>query len=92
MAFFGLGCFFFKDSLPREKQPLVPIFFSGLFFLLCSFPELAWLEKWIEGIDLLLLFLGIFSLMEVVVGPTDFGRERYSWRRPQLRVTDREGQ
>lgn len=53
-----LGLFFFKDSLPRRKQPLVPLFFSGLFFFLGSFPELAWLEKWIEGIDLLLLILG----------------------------------
>ena len=59
-----LGCFFFKESLPGESQPLVPIFFSGLFFLLCYFPELAWLEKWIEGIDLLLLFFGLFSLLE----------------------------
>lgn len=58
------GCFFFKESLPGKKQPLLPIFFSGLFFLLCSFPELAWLEKWIEGIDLLLLFLSLFSLLE----------------------------
>jgi hypothetical protein len=59
-----LGLFFFKDSLPRGKQPLVPLFFSGLFFFLGYFPELAWLEKWIEGIDLLLLFLGAFSLVE----------------------------
>lgn len=60
-----LGLFFFKDSLPRRKQPLVPLFFSGLFFLFLSyFPELAWLEKWIEGIDLLLLILGVFSLVE----------------------------
>lgn len=59
-----LGLFFFKDSLPRRKQPLVPLFFSGLFCFLGSFPELAWLEKWIEGIDLLLLILGLFSLVE----------------------------
>lgn len=60
--FFGL--FFFKDSLPRRKQPLVPFFFSGVFFLLGYFPELSWLEKWIEGIDLILLFLGFFSFVE----------------------------
>ena len=59
-----LGWLFFKDSLPRRKQPLVPLFFSGLFFLLCHFPELAWLEKWIEGMDLLLLILGLFSFVE----------------------------
>lgn len=49
---------------PRRKQPLVPLLFGGLFFLLGYFPELAWLEKWIEGIDLLLLFLGISSFIE----------------------------
>ena len=36
----------------------------GLFFLLGYFPELAWLEKWIEGIDLILLFLGFVSFIE----------------------------
>lgn len=61
-AFFGL--LFFNDSLPRRKQPLVPLFFGGVFFLLGYFPELAWLEKWIEGIDLLLLALGVFSFIE----------------------------
>jgi hypothetical protein len=60
--FFGL--FFFKDSLPRRKQPLVPLFFGGVFFFLGYFTELAWLEKWIEGIDLLLLVLGLFSFIE----------------------------
>lgn len=60
--FFGL--LFFNDSLPRRKQPLVPLFFGGVFFLLGYFPELAWLEKWIEGIDLLLLALGVFSFIE----------------------------
>lgn len=59
-----LGWLFFKDSLPRRKQPLVPLFFSGLFFLLSYFPELAWLEKWIEGMDLLLLLLGLFSFIQ----------------------------
>jgi len=59
-----LGLFVFKGSLPKRKQPLVPLFFSGLFFCLCYFPELDWLEKWIEGIDLLLLFLGVFHFVE----------------------------
>lgn len=59
-----IGLLFFNDSLPRRKQPLVPLFFSGVFFLLGYFPELGWLEKWIEGIDLILLVLGVFSLIE----------------------------
>lgn len=59
-----VGLLFFNDSLPRRKQPLFPLFFGGVFFLLGYFPELAWLEKWIEGIDLLLLALGVFSFME----------------------------
>lgn len=61
-AFFGF--FLFRDSLPGRKQPLVPFFFGGVFLLLGSFPELAWLKKWIEGIDLLLLVLGLFSFIE----------------------------
>lgn len=61
---FFLGWLFFKDSLPRRKQPLVPLFFSGIFLFLYNFPELAWLKKWIEGIDLLLLILGVFSFVE----------------------------
>lgn len=32
--------------------------------MLGYFPELEWLEKWIEGFDLLLLFLGINSFIE----------------------------
>ena len=56
--------FLFNDSLPKNKQPLIPLFFGSVFFLLGHFPELAWLEKWIEGIDLLLLALGLFSFME----------------------------
>ncbi|XP_031375561.1 uncharacterized protein LOC116190023 [Punica granatum] len=61
-AFFGF--FLFRESIPGRKQPLVPFFFASLFLLLGSFPELAWLKKWIEGIDLLLLFLGLFSFIE----------------------------
>jgi len=56
--FFGVFCF--KESLPRRKQALVPLFFSGLFLLLGYFPELSWLEKWMEGIDLILLIFGLF--------------------------------
>ena len=64
LFFFIFGLFFFNKSLPRRKQPLIPLFFSGLFFLLGYVPELAWLEKWIEGIDLLLLALSVFSFIE----------------------------
>lgn len=60
--FFGL--LLFKDSLPRRKQPFVPLFFGGVFFLLGYFPELSWLEKWIEGVDLLFLILGFISFVE----------------------------
>lgn len=58
------GLIFFRHRLPRRKQALVPLFFSGLFFLLGFFPELARLEKWISGIDLLLCILSVFSLLE----------------------------
>jgi hypothetical protein len=58
------GLFLFKDSLPKRRQPLIPVFFGGIFFLLTHFSELEWLEKWIEGIDLLLLILGIYSLIK----------------------------
>lgn len=59
--FFLLGLFVFK---PRRTKPFLPFFFSGLFHLLGYFPELALLSEWIEGIDLLLLLIGIISLME----------------------------
>jgi len=59
-----LGLFVFRKKLPRKKQPLVPLFFGGVFFLLGHFPELAWLEKWIEGIELLLLIFGLVSIIE----------------------------
>lgn len=81
-----LGVFLFKDSLPRKKQPLVPLFFSGLFFFLGYFQELAWLSKWIEGIDLLLLLLGTFSLVEgkeshITEDITEVRRlRRWNWR------------
>ena len=59
-----LGLVVFRDSLPKNLQPLIPFFFSAIFFVLVHFPELAWLKKWIEGMDLLLLLLGVFSFVE----------------------------
>lgn len=58
---YGLGL---ASSFSRPEKALVPLFFGGLIFLLGYFPELEWLEKWIEGFDLLLLFLGINSFIE----------------------------
>lgn len=51
-----IGFFLFKGDLP---EPLVPFFFGALFFMLPYFPELEWLEPWMEGIDLLLFLLGL---------------------------------
>lgn len=56
--------FVFRGILPRRMQPLVPLFFSGILFSLGYFPQLSWLEKWIEGMDLLLLTLGFVSFFE----------------------------
>lgn len=59
-----LGFLLFHDNLPRRKQALVPLFYSLLFYILGYFPGLAWLERWIEGIDLLLCILCLFALLE----------------------------
>jgi hypothetical protein len=32
--------------------------------ILLHLPEVEWLERWIEGADLLLLMLSVFSLIE----------------------------
>lgn len=54
----------FWEQLPKRKYLLVPLFFSFIFYLLSYLPELSPLEKWIEGIDLLLCFCCFFSLLE----------------------------
>lgn len=59
-----MGVFCFKKSLLRKRQAIIPFFFSGLFLLLTYFPELASLNKWIEGIDLLLFLFGLYSIIE----------------------------
>ena len=55
----------FDKALPKRRQPFfLPLFFGGVLFLLSHFPSLAWLEKWIDGLDLLLLILGVYSFIE----------------------------
>lgn len=72
LIFIGIHLWFFlvvvlfKSSLPPKKQqPLVPLFFSGLFLFLTYFPELFWLDKWVEGRNLFLLSLGFFIINSI---------------------------
>lgn len=53
------GLFLFQRNIRAERQPLVPLLFGALLFFLPYFPNLEWLEGWIEGLDLFLLLLGI---------------------------------
>jgi hypothetical protein len=55
---------FLRTGSLKGKQPLIPIFFSIVFMILLHLPEVEWLERWIEGADLLLLMLSVFSLIE----------------------------
>jgi ABC-type enterochelin transport system permease subunit len=48
----------------QVKQPFLPFFFGALFHLLGYLPQFAWLCKWIEGMDILLLLLGVFLILE----------------------------
>ena len=61
-----VGYFSFKDIIQKREdmQPLLPFFFCLLFLIVGSFTQLPWLEKWLEGIDLLLLLIGILCLLE----------------------------
>ncbi|KAK9741129.1 hypothetical protein RND81_03G083800 [Saponaria officinalis] len=56
--FLFLGLFLFQRNIRVERQPLVPLLFGTLLFFLPDFPNLEWLEGWIEGLDLFLLLLG----------------------------------
>lgn len=57
--FFLFGGFFlFQRNIQAERQPLVPLLFGALLYFLPYFPNLEWLEGWIEGLDLFLLLLG----------------------------------
>ena len=42
-------CWAYFFSRIAYPQALVPLFFSAVFFVLGYVPELAFLEKWIEG-------------------------------------------
>lgn len=53
--FFGL--FILKRNILPAKQPLVP---GALLYFLPYFPNLEWLEGWIEGLDLFILLQGLF--------------------------------
>lgn len=60
--------FFFKfieewGSL-KGKQPLVPFYFSFIWYYSNSLPELAPIHRWINGIELLLLLIGVFWILE----------------------------
>lgn len=55
--FFGL--LLFQRTILPAKQPLVPLIFGALLYFLPHFPNLEWLEGWIEGLDLFLLLLGL---------------------------------
>lgn len=57
--FFFFGFFIFQKNILPAKQPLVPLLFGTLLYFLPYFPNLEWLEGWIEGLDLFLLLLGL---------------------------------
>lgn len=57
--FLFFGFFLFQRKIRSERQPLVPLLFGGFLYCLPYFPNLEWLEGWIEGLDLFLLLLGI---------------------------------
>ena len=61
-------CGVFLFVLPSERLSIVPFFFYTLFYILPYYPNLAWISKWIEGFDILLLFLSLFSFMEEAKG------------------------
>jgi len=62
---FFLFCIFLflKEGKLKGKQPFIPIFFTIVFMILLHLPEVEWLERWIEGADLLLCILSVFSLL-----------------------------
>lgn len=67
-----MGFILFQQSLP---QPLIPFFFSALFYFLPYCP--GWLERWIEGIDLLLFLLCLFLFIR------EEGKMRWGGCRPK---------
>ncbi|CAN8221833.1 unnamed protein product [Cochlearia groenlandica] len=57
--FIFFGFYVFQRDIRAERQPLVPLLFGGFLYFVPHFPNLEWLEGWIEGLDLFLLLLGI---------------------------------
>lgn len=57
-------CALFLFILPSERLAIIPFFFYALFYILPYYPNIAWISKWIEGFDLLLFFLSLFSFIE----------------------------
>ena len=69
LSIFVLGHIIFLRGLiilllPHEKQGIVPFLFYTLFYLLPYSPHLKWISTSIEGFDLLLFFLSLFSFIE----------------------------
>ena len=56
--FLFLGLFLFQKNIRAESQPLVPLLFGALLYLLPYFPNLEWLKGWIEGLGFFRLLLG----------------------------------
>lgn len=59
-----LGVILFLKKDFNQLTLLIPFFFSLIFYILPLFTELAWLTKWIKGMDLLLTMLGFYLFVE----------------------------
>jgi hypothetical protein len=64
LASFTFLYLFQKWGSLREIHPLIPIYFSLLSTVLSHFPELAPISRWMEGFQLLFLFLSLFLFLE----------------------------
>jgi hypothetical protein len=53
----------FKE-MKSKIRGLIPIFFAVIFWIILHLPGVEWLERLIEGADLLLLLLGLLSLLD----------------------------
>lgn len=61
--FLFIALFIFGRNILPAKQALVPLLFGALLFFLPYFPNLKWLQGWIEGLDLFLILLGLVLLI-----------------------------
>jgi hypothetical protein len=59
----SIGLIFLERGSIKGKHPLIPIF-AVIFLIIPHLPGVEWLERLIEGADLLLLMLSVFSLIE----------------------------